>query len=144
MKVLFTDNDYVDVALEREIFARAGIDLHVAQCRTAADVIREGQGCSALLVQYAPIDAAVFEAWSRPGDLPSLVFPDCAGLFAELRVATVSDLESTSLAIGESIVAGPREAMVQLSQELQRLRSENVFASRDRASQHLNAWSGLC
>ena len=67
MKVLFTDNDYVDVALEREIFARAGIDLHVAQCRTAADVIREGQGCSALLVQYAPIDAAVFEALPEVG-----------------------------------------------------------------------------
>ncbi len=62
MKVLFTDHDYLDVALEERIFAAAGIELKVAQCRTAEDVVREGQGCTALLAQYAPLTAAVLSA----------------------------------------------------------------------------------
>jgi phosphoglycerate dehydrogenase-like enzyme len=62
MKVLFTDHDMLDVSLEKQIFAEAGIDLRLAQCRTEADVIREGRGCSAMLIQYAPINARVFEA----------------------------------------------------------------------------------
>jgi phosphoglycerate dehydrogenase-like enzyme len=62
MKVLFTDHDMLDVSLEKRIFEQAGIELRIAQCRTEADVIREGKGCSAMLVQYAPINATVFEA----------------------------------------------------------------------------------
>ena len=62
MKVLFTDHDMLDVSLEKRIFEEAGIELKVAQCRTEADVVREGRGCSAMLIQYAPINAAVFEA----------------------------------------------------------------------------------
>ena len=62
MKVLFTDHDMLDVSLEQGIFKDAGIDLRIAQCRTEDDVIREGRGCSAMLVQYAPINARVFEA----------------------------------------------------------------------------------
>lgn len=62
MKVLYTDHDYLDVAMEREIFAAAGIELKVAQCRTAEDVIAEGEGCGAVLAQYAPITAGVLEA----------------------------------------------------------------------------------
>jgi D-3-phosphoglycerate dehydrogenase len=62
MKVLYTDHDYLDVALEERIFAAAGIELKVAQCRTAEDVVREGRGCSALLAQYAPLTAAVLTA----------------------------------------------------------------------------------
>jgi D-3-phosphoglycerate dehydrogenase len=62
MKVLFTDHDMLDVSLEKRIFEEAGIDLRIAQCRTEADVIREGKGCSAMLIQYAPINATVFEA----------------------------------------------------------------------------------
>ena len=62
MKVLFTDHDMLDVTLEKRIFEEAGIELRIAQCRTEEDVIREAKGCSALLVQYAPINARVFEA----------------------------------------------------------------------------------
>jgi phosphoglycerate dehydrogenase-like enzyme len=62
MKVLFTDYDLLDISLERKIFADAGLELHVAQCRTEDDVIREGKGCSAALVQYAPVNAKVFQA----------------------------------------------------------------------------------
>ena len=62
MKVLFTDHDMLDVSLEQRIFEDAGIELRIAQCRTEDDVIREGKGCSAMLVQYAPINAKVFEA----------------------------------------------------------------------------------
>ena len=62
MKVLFTDHDMLDVSLEKRIFEEAGIELKVAQCRTEADVVREGRGCSAMLIQYAPINAVVFEA----------------------------------------------------------------------------------
>lgn len=62
MKVLFTDYDLLDVSLERTLFADAGIELVEAQCRTEADVIEQAAGCSALLVQYAPITDAVLRA----------------------------------------------------------------------------------
>ena len=53
MKVLLTDHHFPDLAIEEEIFAAAGIELKVAQCKTADDVIRESEGCSALLIVYA-------------------------------------------------------------------------------------------
>ena len=62
MKALVTDHDFPDLELERSIIEGAGIELKVAQCRTAEDVIREAAGCSALLVLYAPIDERVFSA----------------------------------------------------------------------------------
>jgi phosphoglycerate dehydrogenase-like enzyme len=62
MKVLFTDHDMLDVTLEQRIFAEAGIELAIAQCRSEDDVIREARGCSGLLIQYAPITARVLEA----------------------------------------------------------------------------------
>ncbi len=62
MKVLFTDHDLLDVTLERTMMRDAGITLREAQCRTQDDVIREAEGCSALLVQYAPVAARVFAA----------------------------------------------------------------------------------
>lgn len=65
MKVLFTDYDMLDVSLERNLFREAGIQLVEAQCRTEDEVIAASEGCSALLVQYAPVGAKVFAA--RPG-----------------------------------------------------------------------------
>lgn len=67
MKVLFTDYDMLDATLERDLFRAAGIELVEAQCRTEDDVIRHGQGCSALLVQYAQVGARVFEALPQVG-----------------------------------------------------------------------------
>jgi len=54
-KVLFADNDFPDIALERELFAAAGVELATAQCRTEAEVIAAAQGCRGILLQYAPI-----------------------------------------------------------------------------------------
>lgn len=62
MRFLLTDHDFPDIELERAIFAEAGHELVAAQCRTEADVIRAGQGCSGALIQYAPMNATVFEA----------------------------------------------------------------------------------
>ncbi len=62
MKVLITDFDYADVELERRILEGAGLELITAQCRTEEDVIEVGRGVSALLTQYAPITARVFDA----------------------------------------------------------------------------------
>lgn len=66
-RVLFTDHDMHDISIERELFEQAGVDLKVAQCRTVEDVIREADGCCALLVQYAPITADVFAARPQIG-----------------------------------------------------------------------------
>ncbi|HSU43752.1 MAG TPA: C-terminal binding protein [Casimicrobiaceae bacterium] len=65
-RVLFADNDFPDVDLERDIFASAGLPVELAQCRSQADVIAAARGCAAILLQYAPITAGVVAA------LPSL------------------------------------------------------------------------
>jgi phosphoglycerate dehydrogenase-like enzyme len=62
MKALFTDYDLLDVTLERDLFRQAGIELVEAQCRTEDEVIEHAKGCSAVLVQYAPVTAKVFAA----------------------------------------------------------------------------------
>ena len=67
MKALFTDHDLLDITLERELFREAGIELIEAQCRTEEDVIRAAQGCSALLVQYAPVTDRVLAARPEVG-----------------------------------------------------------------------------
>lgn len=61
-RILYADNDYTDIELERSLFAPADIEVVVAQCKTEDDVIRHGQGCSAILLQYAPITARVIAA----------------------------------------------------------------------------------
>jgi D-3-phosphoglycerate dehydrogenase len=44
------------------LYAEAGVELVVAQCRTEDEVIAASKGCQGLLVQYAPINARVFAA----------------------------------------------------------------------------------
>ena len=66
-KVLFSDNDFPDIAQEREIFAAAGVELVVAQCRTEDEVIASARGCRAILLQYAPITARVVAALPQLG-----------------------------------------------------------------------------
>ena len=58
-RVLFADNDFPDIALERELFARHGVELEVAQCRTEDDVIQAARGARGILLQYAPITERV-------------------------------------------------------------------------------------
>jgi D-3-phosphoglycerate dehydrogenase len=62
LKFLVTDYDFPDIALERDVIEKAGHELAVAQCRTEADVIDAARGCAGALVQYAPMNAAVFAA----------------------------------------------------------------------------------
>jgi len=66
-RVLYSDNDYPDIDLERELFGRHGIDVIVAQCRTEDEVIAAAQGCFGILVQYAPITARVVAALPEVG-----------------------------------------------------------------------------
>jgi D-3-phosphoglycerate dehydrogenase len=61
-KVLFADFDFPDTELEAALFAEAGVELRLAQCRTEEAVIAAGQGCAGILLQYAPIGARVVEA----------------------------------------------------------------------------------
>jgi phosphoglycerate dehydrogenase-like enzyme len=65
-RILFADQEFPDVDLEREIFASAGLSLELAQCRSETEVIDAARGCVAILLQYAPITAGVVAA------LPSL------------------------------------------------------------------------
>jgi phosphoglycerate dehydrogenase-like enzyme len=62
MKILITDYDFPDVELELALYRAAGVEVVTAQCRTEDDVIKAAQGCQGLLVQYAPVNAKVFEA----------------------------------------------------------------------------------
>ncbi len=62
MKVLYTDFHAKDISTERKVFQDAGIELIEAQCRTEDDVIRASEGCSALLITYAPANEKVFSA----------------------------------------------------------------------------------
>lgn len=62
IKILVTDYDFPDLDLEQSLYRDAGIEVVTAQCRTEADVIAASEGCQGLLVQYAPVNAAVFRA----------------------------------------------------------------------------------
>ena len=64
MRVAFTDYGNYDLALERGLLEAAGHELVAAepQCRTPEQVIAAGAGAGALVVQYAPVTRAVFEA----------------------------------------------------------------------------------
>jgi D-3-phosphoglycerate dehydrogenase len=67
MKALVTDYDFPDIALEREIFREAGLELAAAQCRTEEQLIDAAQGCDALLLQYAPVTERVLRALPQIG-----------------------------------------------------------------------------
>lgn len=62
MRFLITDHDFPDVDLEVELLRAAGHDVLTAQCRTEEEVIAASEGCAGLLVQYAPVNAKVFDA----------------------------------------------------------------------------------
>jgi D-3-phosphoglycerate dehydrogenase / 2-oxoglutarate reductase len=67
MKVLVTDAEYSSLDIESGVLAAAGHELRLGSCKTAEDVIEAGAGVDAMLVQYAPITAAVFEALPQLG-----------------------------------------------------------------------------
>ena len=68
MKVLVTDQDYVDLNLERGVFDAAGIEMVLADHAVKEDaVIAAGAGCSAILLQYAQITDRVLSALPQVG-----------------------------------------------------------------------------
>ena len=67
MQILFADYDFPDIDLERTLFAQAGLTLKLAQCKEAQQVIDAAHGCAGILLQYAPITAAVIEALPELG-----------------------------------------------------------------------------
>jgi len=67
LKILITDCDFPDLELERGIFAAANIEVATAQCRSEEAVIEAARGCSALLVQYAPVTERVLAALPQIG-----------------------------------------------------------------------------
>jgi phosphoglycerate dehydrogenase-like enzyme len=66
-RVLFTDQDYQDISLERNLFNAAGVELVVGNCRTEAGLIDAGKDFDAFLIQYAPINDRVLDALPRLG-----------------------------------------------------------------------------
>jgi D-3-phosphoglycerate dehydrogenase len=60
--VVITDCDHGDIAEERAVLEPAGVDVRLAACRSATDVVQAGAGAAVLINQYAPITAAVLDA----------------------------------------------------------------------------------
>jgi D-3-phosphoglycerate dehydrogenase len=58
-RVVITDCDHDDIEPELRVFAEAGFDVHLAECKTASDVIEQARDADALIDQYAPIDERV-------------------------------------------------------------------------------------
>ena len=56
-----------------------------------------------------------------------------AGVLAELGVAAVADLVAAALPVGESLVAGAREALVQFGEERECLGGEDLVGSLEGA-----------
>src|SRR5262245_29391071 len=61
-RVLFSDNEFPDIELERGLFAAVGAELATAQCKTEDDVIAAARDCFGILLQYAPITERVVSA----------------------------------------------------------------------------------
>ncbi|HEY8544853.1 MAG TPA: C-terminal binding protein [Acidimicrobiales bacterium] len=59
--VVITDSDLADEGIPESILGTAGLSARRAACRTEADVIREATDAAALIVQWAPITAAVLD-----------------------------------------------------------------------------------
>lgn len=63
--VVITDLDHPSVAEEEAELAAVGARLRVAQCRTEQDVLAAAAEADGLIVQYAPVTAAVFAGLPR-------------------------------------------------------------------------------
>ncbi len=66
-KILYADNDYPEIDIERALFEPAGVEIVQGQCRTEDQVIALGKDCCGILLQYAPIGAKVVAALPRLG-----------------------------------------------------------------------------
>jgi phosphoglycerate dehydrogenase-like enzyme len=66
-RVLLADHDFPDLVLERTLYANAGIEFVVGECRTEADVIAAASGCDGILLQVAPVSLKVVAALPQLG-----------------------------------------------------------------------------
>jgi D-3-phosphoglycerate dehydrogenase / 2-oxoglutarate reductase len=64
-RVVVTDHGFPNLRNEEEVMAAAGADLVVARCKTSAEVVAAAKDADALLVQWAPVDAAAIATLSR-------------------------------------------------------------------------------
>ncbi|HUG10009.1 MAG TPA: C-terminal binding protein [Opitutaceae bacterium] len=63
--VLITDHGFPNLRHEEAVLGAAGARLVVAQCKTTDEIIAAARDADALLVQWAPVDAAVIAALTR-------------------------------------------------------------------------------
>ncbi len=61
-RCLITDHGFPNLRHEEAALSAAGVELVVAQCKTADEVIAAAREADALLVQWAPVNAAVIAA----------------------------------------------------------------------------------
>jgi D-3-phosphoglycerate dehydrogenase len=61
VKVVITDYGFSDVEQERRMICQAGFQLVVGQCQTPEAIMQAGADADALLVQWAPVTAAVID-----------------------------------------------------------------------------------
>jgi phosphoglycerate dehydrogenase-like enzyme len=66
-KALYTDQDYPDIQLERDLFAGANVELVLANCRSEDELIVAARDVDALLIQYAQVTERVLSALPRLG-----------------------------------------------------------------------------
>ncbi len=66
-RVLLADHQFPDLDLERMLYADAGVELVVADCRTEAEVIAAASGCDGILLHFAPITSSVVAALPQLG-----------------------------------------------------------------------------
>ncbi|WP_373236376.1 C-terminal binding protein [Cohaesibacter celericrescens] len=62
MKIIITDLDHADQNMEKDIFAKAGMDFDLLECKTEDDLIAMAKGANIALNQYAPFNKRVFDA----------------------------------------------------------------------------------
>nr|WP_321462135.1 C-terminal binding protein [uncultured Cohaesibacter sp.] len=62
MKIVITDLDHADQNMEREVFAKAGLEFALLECRTEDDLINQIKDYEIALNQYAPFTKRVFDA----------------------------------------------------------------------------------
>nr|WP_321454664.1 C-terminal binding protein [uncultured Cohaesibacter sp.] len=62
MKIVITDLDHADQNMEREVFAKAGMEFDMLDCKTEDDLINQIKGYNIALNQYAPFTKRVFDA----------------------------------------------------------------------------------
>jgi D-3-phosphoglycerate dehydrogenase len=66
-KVLFSDFEFTEIQIERDIFAAAGAEIVTAQCKTEDEVIAAAGDCAGILLQYAPITERVAASLPKLG-----------------------------------------------------------------------------